>query len=45
MEIGQPRRVVTIEPIDDPVPRLAPQEEPAVDVPEEAPAEPEEVTP
>jgi hypothetical protein len=44
MEIGEPRRVVTIEPIEDPVPaREPPPEEPAP--PAEAPAEPEKVTP
>jgi hypothetical protein len=45
MEIGQPKRVITIEPIEDPVPRPAPQEPPVIDVPEEVPAEPEKVTP
>jgi hypothetical protein len=29
MEIGKPQRVVTVEPVRDPVPRRAPQKEPA----------------
>ena len=28
MEIGKPQRVVTVEPVRDPVPRRAPQKEP-----------------
>lgn len=42
MEIGEPKRVVTIEPLEDPVPRHVPDEEP-VPVPEEVPGEPEKV--
>jgi hypothetical protein len=42
MEIGQPRRVFTIEPVEDPVPQLAP--EPAEqDEPEPLPEAPEHV--
>jgi hypothetical protein len=40
MEIGEPRRTIVVEPLEDPVPR----ESPAAPEPEEAPAaEPEEV--
>lgn len=38
MDIGEPQRTYTIEPVEDPIPR----EEPAT-VPEESPAEPAEV--
>jgi hypothetical protein len=42
MEIGEPKRVYTIEPIEDPVPCTAPApEEP--DEPAETPEEPEKV--
>jgi hypothetical protein len=40
MEIGEPRRVYTIEPIEDPVPRTEPEPPP---VPDESPLEPETV--
>ena len=40
MEIGEPRRTYTIEPLEDPVPRDVPDERPAEE--EEAPA-PDEV--
>lgn len=37
MEIGEPKRIYTIEPVEDPVPREEPEREP---VPDETPAEP-----
>jgi hypothetical protein len=40
MEIGEPKRVVVIEPLEDPVPRRAPDEEEGAE-PSEAPNEPE----
>jgi hypothetical protein len=40
MEIGEPKREIVIEPVEDPVPRKAPSE--PVE-PEKAPAEPEKV--
>jgi hypothetical protein len=40
VEIGEPRRVYTIEPLEDPVPREEPPEEHPVEQPAE-PAEPE----
>jgi hypothetical protein len=43
MEIGEPRRVYTIEPVDDPVPREAPLPEPTPDEPAVVPSEPEEI--
>jgi hypothetical protein len=39
MEIGKPERQITVEPLEDPVPREMPAEEP-----ERAPAEPERET-
>ena len=42
MEIGEPERTYTVEPVEDPVPREAP-EEPAEPSPAEEPAEPEKV--
>jgi hypothetical protein len=41
MEIGEPKRIYTIEPIEDPVPRTAPEPEP--DEPAEQPDEPAKV--
>lgn len=42
MDIGEPKRVYTIEPIEDPVPRSVPEpDEP--EEPAEAPEEPEKV--
>jgi hypothetical protein len=41
MEIGEPKRVYTIEPIEDPVPRTEP--EPERDEPAERPEEPAKV--
>jgi hypothetical protein len=38
MDIGKPRRTVTVEPVEDPVPRELPPEEPE---PVELPREPE----
>jgi hypothetical protein len=38
MDIGKPRRTVTVEPVEDPVPRELPLEEPE---PVELPREPE----
>jgi hypothetical protein len=43
MEIGDPRRTYTVEPIEDPVPRELPAE-PVRKTPDEAPAEPDKVT-
>ena len=40
MEIGKPQRVVTVEPVRDPVPRRAPQKEPAKE-PRERPKVPQ----
>ena len=42
MEIGEPKRVIVVEPLEDPVPREAPPREPGGE-PERAPAEPEQV--
>ena len=42
MEIGKPRRTVTVEPVEDPVPRELPKELPEKE-PEEAPREPEKI--
>ena len=42
MEIGEPKRTIVVEPIEDPVPRETPSPEPAP-APEEQPAEPERV--
>jgi hypothetical protein len=41
VEVGEPKRTYTVEPVEDPVPREVPSE-PAVE-PSEDPAEPEEV--
>jgi hypothetical protein len=43
MEIGEPRRTVTVEPLEEPVPRELPEEPPAEE-PDELPREPEKVT-
>jgi hypothetical protein len=37
MEIGKPERVITVEPLEDPVPRVRPVEAPPVEIPEEEP--------
>jgi hypothetical protein len=42
MEIGEPRRTVTVEPLEEPVPRELP-EEPPEEEPAEPPREPEQV--
>jgi hypothetical protein len=42
MEIGEPRRTVTVEPLDEPVPREQPEEPPAEE-PAEPPREPEKL--
>jgi hypothetical protein len=42
MEIGEPRRTVTVEPLEEPVPRELP-EEPPEEEPAELPREPEKV--
>lgn len=44
MEIGEPRRIITIEPIEEPLPRRE-RDEPAESEPGELPVEPEKVTP
>jgi hypothetical protein len=41
VEVGEPKRTYTVEPLEDPVPREVPSEPP--NDPSEAPAEPEEV--
>jgi hypothetical protein len=41
MEIGEPRRIVTVEPLEDPVPREAPAKPEPEPEPAEAPREPE----
>lgn len=43
MEIGEPRRTYTVEPLDDPVPRELPEEAPERERPAEAPGEQEQV--
>jgi hypothetical protein len=44
VEIGEPKRVIVVEPIEDPVPREAPAPgEPDEPAPVEAPREPERV--
>jgi hypothetical protein len=40
MEIGEPRRIYVVEPVEDPVPREEPADEPAVP---SGPSEPEPV--
>jgi hypothetical protein len=42
VEIGEPERTYTVEPVEDPVPREAPAE-PAEPTPAEEPVEPEKV--
>jgi hypothetical protein len=42
MDIGKPRRTVTVEPVEDPVPRELPEELPEKE-PAEAPREPEKI--
>jgi len=42
VEIGEPQRTYTVEPLEDPVPRESPPAEPD-DAPAEGPREPEEV--
>jgi hypothetical protein len=41
VEIGEPRRVYTIEPLEDPVPRGEPEERPVEQPGEPGPFEPE----
>lgn len=41
MDIGEPKRTYTVEPLEDPVPRETPSEPPAE--PREDPSEPDEV--
>jgi hypothetical protein len=41
VEVGEPKRTYTVEPLEDPVPREAPSEPPIG--PGEEPSEPEEV--
>jgi hypothetical protein len=41
VEVGEPKRTYTVEPLEDPVPREVPSEPP--NDPSEAPAEPDEV--
>jgi hypothetical protein len=41
VDIGEPKRTYTVEPLEDPVPREAPSEPPAE--PSEDPSEPDEV--
>jgi hypothetical protein len=43
MEIGEPQRTITIEPVEDPVPREAPEEVAVPEQPAERPREPEQV--
>ncbi len=48
MEIGEPERTFTVEPLEDPVPRelpAEPAEAPAAPSPSEEPTEPERVSP
>lgn len=42
MEIGEPRRIIIVEPLEDPVPREAPATEPDRE-PLETPEEPEKI--
>jgi hypothetical protein len=37
MEIGKPERIITVEPLEDPVPREEPVEAPPIETPEEEP--------
>jgi hypothetical protein len=41
MEVGEPSRTYTVEPLEDPVPREAPAPEEPSEEPLEAPSEPE----
>jgi hypothetical protein len=41
VEVGEPKRTYTVEPLEDPVPREAPSEPPSE--PSEQPSEPDEV--
>jgi hypothetical protein len=43
MEIGEPQRTITVEPLEDPVPRELPEEAPAREQPVEPAREPEKV--
>jgi hypothetical protein len=43
MEIGEPQRIVTVEPIEDPVPRQVPAPEEPAEEPEGVTDEPERV--
>ncbi|MFN8186893.1 MAG: hypothetical protein U0R69_07435 [Gaiellales bacterium] len=45
MEIGEPRRVITIEPIEDPIPRRDPDPPREPEPPVKAAPEPEKVAP
>lgn len=41
MQIGEPKRIVTVEPIEDPVPREVPAPGEPAEEPEKVPSEPE----
>jgi hypothetical protein len=43
MDIGKPKRIYTVEPLEDPVPRERPEAPAQPAAPERAPAEPEKV--
>lgn len=43
MDIGEPERTYTVEPVEDPVPRESPSEPDERPAPREKPVEPEEV--
>ena len=42
MHIGEPRRTIIVEPVEDPVPRKTPAPEQPVERPDQAPSEPGE---
>jgi hypothetical protein len=44
VEIGEPERTFTVEPLEDPVPRERPAEPPDAPSPTEEPIEPEKVS-
>jgi hypothetical protein len=43
MDIGKPKRIYTVEPVEDPVPRQRPEAPDRPAAPEPAPAEPDKV--
>jgi hypothetical protein len=43
MDIGKPKRIYTVEPVEDPVPRERPEAPDQPAAPERAPAEPDKV--